>query len=197
MISAIPTRYAGCEFRSRLEARWAVFFDAIGVKWEYEPEGYELENGERYLPDFLLPNIGKGWMIEIKAGLSDTTREVYETLAKVAAHAGRNALLIAGQPHEMIAYYASEFQGPDLNFAYSAALTDGEAPIDGVYVWDHPYLFCRCTMCREVGIAFEGRSHRLCDCWNPSDRGHNFDDPLIVSAADAARSAKFEFGATA
>lgn len=48
---AIETRYKGYRFRSRLEARWAVFFDALGLKWEYEPEGFELPSG-RYLPDF-------------------------------------------------------------------------------------------------------------------------------------------------
>jgi hypothetical protein len=53
-ISAIPTNYAGCRFRSRLEARWAVFFDAMGIGWEYEKQGYRI--GRRnYLPDFYLP----------------------------------------------------------------------------------------------------------------------------------------------
>ncbi len=36
----IETKYKGCRFRSRLEARWAVFFDALGIKWRYEPEGF-------------------------------------------------------------------------------------------------------------------------------------------------------------
>ncbi len=49
---AIETRYKGYRFRSRLEARWAVFFDALGLKWEYEPEGFDLGDGVRYLPDF-------------------------------------------------------------------------------------------------------------------------------------------------
>jgi hypothetical protein len=56
-IQAIPTRYAGCHFRSRLEARWAVFFDTLGIRWEYEPQGYVGWNDERYLPDFLLPEV--------------------------------------------------------------------------------------------------------------------------------------------
>lgn len=51
---AIETMYNGYRFRSRLEARWAVFFDALGIKYEYEKEGYEME-GIRYLPDFWLP----------------------------------------------------------------------------------------------------------------------------------------------
>ena len=50
-IKAIETEYKGYKFRSRLEAKWAVFFDAMGLAWEYEPEGFELSAG-RYLPDF-------------------------------------------------------------------------------------------------------------------------------------------------
>ena len=60
-ITPIETYYNGCYFRSRLEARWAVYFDLCGIDWEYEPEGYEitLENGHKvkYLPDFVLHNI--------------------------------------------------------------------------------------------------------------------------------------------
>ncbi len=54
---AIPTEYKGYKFRSRLEARWAVFLDALGVKWEYESEGYYLGDGIYYLPDFRLHNV--------------------------------------------------------------------------------------------------------------------------------------------
>lgn len=53
MIEAIETSYAGYRFRSRLEARWAVFFTKLGIKWDYEPQGYEFD-GETYLPDFYL-----------------------------------------------------------------------------------------------------------------------------------------------
>lgn len=55
MIKAIETEYNGYRFRSRLEARWAVFFDAAGIEYQYEPEGFELSCGW-YLPDFYLPD---------------------------------------------------------------------------------------------------------------------------------------------
>ncbi len=55
-IKAIETIYNGYRFRSRLEARWAVFFDEANVKYEYEPEGFKTEDGICYLPDFYLPN---------------------------------------------------------------------------------------------------------------------------------------------
>lgn len=51
-IKPIETVYNGYKFRSRLEARWAVFFDSLGIKYEYEPEGYRLPSGDKYLPDF-------------------------------------------------------------------------------------------------------------------------------------------------
>ena len=67
MIKPIETVYNGYRFRSRLEARWAVFFDVLEIEYDYEPEGFDLD-GLWYLPDFWLPNLGQGgtW-IEIKA----------------------------------------------------------------------------------------------------------------------------------
>jgi len=56
-MQAIQTRYKGHRFRSRLEARWAAFFDAAGIHWQYEPEGYVLADGRSYLPDFYLPEL--------------------------------------------------------------------------------------------------------------------------------------------
>ena len=53
-IKAIETQYKGYRFRSRLEARWAVFFDSMGINYEYEPEGFSLSNASNYLPDFFL-----------------------------------------------------------------------------------------------------------------------------------------------
>lgn len=54
-IKPIETIYNGYRFRSRLEARWAVFFSEANINYEYETEGFDL-NGEWYLPDFWLPD---------------------------------------------------------------------------------------------------------------------------------------------
>jgi hypothetical protein len=51
MIKPIETAAFGRLFRSRHEARVACFLSHLGVKWEYEPQGFELPSG-RYLPDF-------------------------------------------------------------------------------------------------------------------------------------------------
>jgi hypothetical protein len=61
----IPTLYQGINFRSRNEARWAVYFDALGLAWQYEPEGYFV-NGRGYLPDFWLPELD--CFAEVKSG---------------------------------------------------------------------------------------------------------------------------------
>lgn len=55
-ISPIPTVYKGTSFSSRLEARWAVFFDLIGISWQYEPDTYDVGK-TAYRPDFWLSNM--------------------------------------------------------------------------------------------------------------------------------------------
>lgn len=68
-LKAIETRYQGCLFRSRLEARWAVFFDALDIPWEYEKEGYDLGEAGWYLPDFWLPQ--QQCFFEAKGSVAD------------------------------------------------------------------------------------------------------------------------------
>ena len=60
-MKAIETVRDGYKFRSRLEARWAVFFSELGIDYEYEKEGFELSWYTRdghfyYLPDFWIPS---------------------------------------------------------------------------------------------------------------------------------------------
>lgn len=91
---AITTRYKGYKFRSRLEARWAVFFDHLGIRWDYEPEGFELGNGLRYLPDFWLPDL-KTW-VEIKPGASDHAAR--EKASRLVSHTGCALFMSNGLP---------------------------------------------------------------------------------------------------
>lgn len=92
-IKAIETHYNGYRFRSRLEARWAVFFDALGIRWEYEPEGYVLPDGVRYLPDFWLPTFCGGMFAEVKPEGGDFTKAKALALA-----AGKLVWLCEGLP---------------------------------------------------------------------------------------------------
>lgn len=66
-VKPIPTTVHGVTTRSRLEARWIVFFQHAGIPWEYEPQAYRVA-GRGYLPDFRIrPHHGadQAWM-EIK-----------------------------------------------------------------------------------------------------------------------------------
>jgi hypothetical protein len=74
-MNVIETEYKGCRFRSRLEARWAVFFHALNLTWEYEAEGFILPNNDKYLPDFWLPEME--CFFEVK-GSTPTDSERYK-----------------------------------------------------------------------------------------------------------------------
>jgi len=63
-VRAIETPYQGYLFRSRLEAKWAVWFDSLGIEWWYERERVAIPTRNGYLPDFHLPQLGC-W-IEVK-----------------------------------------------------------------------------------------------------------------------------------
>lgn len=105
-LKAIQTRYNGYLFRSRLEARWAVFFDACGVEYEYEPEGYNLGNGLIYLPDFLLHDVdgrcSGDLYVEVKGQMSDSDAEKINRFAKLGmgksnrCEKSKTAILVVG-----------------------------------------------------------------------------------------------------
>ena len=81
-MKAIPTRYAGCHFRSRLEARWAVFFDRLGVAWQYEPEGYDLGGAGWYLPDFRVGTLDERTVWVDSKPLGDRVRALDTVLTR-------------------------------------------------------------------------------------------------------------------
>jgi hypothetical protein len=94
-IKAIETKYAGYRFRSRLEARWAVFFDVCGIEWEYEPEGFTVDTPRgriNYLPDFWLPQTGQ-WA-EVKGFLDTDGMHRLFALACGMAQCGRGRDLV-------------------------------------------------------------------------------------------------------
>jgi len=92
MLKPIDTVYNGYRFRSRLEARVAVFFDALGIAYEYEKEGFELPGAGRYLPDFWLPN-SDCW-VEVKAGTP--SREEDAKADRLCAYSERDVHFLTG-----------------------------------------------------------------------------------------------------
>lgn len=100
-IPAIPTLYRGVLHRSRLEARWARFWFALGIpEPHYEPQGF-VAAGIPYLPDFLVHlALGPLW-VEIKPDW-ETDPEGVEKWRKFAVRrpnpARTRAALFAGPP---------------------------------------------------------------------------------------------------
>ncbi len=165
-IKAIETHYKGYRFRSRLEARWAVFFDYLEISWEYEPEGFKTSAGP-YLPDFLL------WgdtFAEVKPECvleNGGTPQWLVKMEDVAGGTGFPVVLLAGAPRTRFyeAVYprgADDMQWEWLDFGASAKKKQA---------W---YLF--------DGRQTRPPSHMLEDFWYQR------------AASESARSARFEHG---
>jgi len=97
-IRAIETEYAGYLFRSRLEAKWAVFFDELELTWKYESEGYYVDTPrgrKKYLPDFWLEDTAQ-WG-EVKGHLdAEGMDRLYNLACGMAACHGGNDIVIFG-----------------------------------------------------------------------------------------------------
>jgi hypothetical protein len=139
-IKAIETMYNGYRFRSRLEARWAVFFNAIRMHYEYEMEGFSLPNGKSYLPDFYLPHLKV--YVEIKPSFDGLTENDLWKFDGFATNGEKQLLLIAGVPlsHEMYLInnhmpclediMADNFDGKDLIKEYKDCLDNYQRTVE-------------------------------------------------------------------
>lgn len=181
MIKAIETRYKGYRFRSRLEARWAVFFDALGIQWEYEKEGFDLGKHGWYLPDFWLPSLNC-W-VEIKGADADL-EEIRKCTILAAEH--RAVVLFCGLPGEDSFGRCYCF---DLSDSSSGFIDEGwectwgqcpDASISLLALWDRPRGFFSGPVYASLGMG------TLYDSISVND--------FIRNAYRAARSARFEHG---
>jgi len=77
-MAAIPTLYGGVQYRSRLEAKWAAFFDLVGWPYQYEP--FDLDG---WIPDFLL---GSKVLVEVKP-VTEFPQEIADEILASAEHA--------------------------------------------------------------------------------------------------------------
>lgn len=175
---SIPTRYNNRWFRSRLEARWAVMFDSIGVEYDYELDG-KILGGVTYLCDFWIPRL-KAW-VEIKPGkphadeISKANRLSLGSRCKVYVFDG--AIRVSQSAIYRVPEATSVWPiGPDFC---------GE---------DEGYSWCQCHQCGEFGIEFQGRSDRLsCACRKMGDRGHSTLSVALAMAYRQAMEQRFEF----
>lgn len=196
MLKAIETEYNGYRFRSRLEARWAVFFDTLEIEYQYEPEGFELKDGSRYLPDFYLPKVlkGSGCWVEIKPLTPKITGEVgeeiegdlfsgaiagFDKMLNLLDGIGQKGLIIYGQPYpdeHKIIYFNSDGEPDDYWQGFRMCLDRGHLVVG--------YDDCQ----RGFWNPFGSPDWTCYYCDNPaSDKIH----PFLMWAYTAARQARF------
>lgn len=153
IIKPIETVYKGYKFRSRLEARWAVFLDETGVPYCYEHEGFDLD-GTWYLPDFWLPE--SNHFIEIKPSpesFSTNERIRYWGLCfNLCKKLKRTVFLITGNP------FPNEFTLHRFR-PFSDLIQDEDE--DGTLFQQHKdevmsesgLVFAQCTSCGRMAIT--------------------------------------------
>lgn len=188
-IKAIETVAYGRRFRSRTEAKWAVFFTTLGVSWEYEPEGFEIE-GTRYLPDFRVwtPQ-GQPIWYEIK-GRNVVSEAKFELFCRST---DERAYMLSGEPidalktHEACPRCGSiqlfEEWDYDDEQAFNCFACDMETPGGGGHPLEHGG-FLGCSFRPHKGLILTPKSNlvRL--------------NRELKRAASAAASARFEHGET-
>lgn len=190
-ITPLETRYGGCRFRSRLEARWAVFFTRLGLDWEYEPQGFKVGR-ERlaYLPDFYLP--AQGLYVEVKPAFAK--RVDPEGVRRWEEFAGE---VVTTWPSHRAAIFCGPIPDPEKVDIAGPQWAGREWYDDGIYiVGDCCYAWCACPSGKHFDIQFEARGGRiLCGCERVyDDRYSSGNDPRILNAYAAARGARFEHG---
>lgn len=206
MLQAIETRYKGYRFRSRLEARWAVFFDTLGATWEYEAQGMKVSRRLfnpwanehfNYLPDFWLPKAEL--YCEVKGSLSsDELFNLLDAAASLSSNdgsgchdAGGHDLLLLGQIPEPKGNEMQRFpvrlhmHKGDLR-VLAWPIEDGCEGVYGTIANDTGEMLYSPDGVRSL---LQGRPHM--DAWKWS-RSRHFKHWL--KAFTAARSARFEHG---
>lgn len=171
VLKAIETQYKGCLFRSRLEARWAVFFDAMELDWVYEHEGYELGKYGRYLPDFYFPS--SDLYIEIKPP-RPSQRELLKPIA-LAKFFQKRVIVLAGSIPNEGRYIPTEI--------------DGENGI--LITWDK---LLECRKCNGIWLSSKDDcscSALVCDCSDDRCR-YPFEGERLLFSYMTASSARFE-----
>ena len=189
-MQAIQTEYNDYLFRSRLEARWAVFFDMMHIRWEYEPEGLILSDGSFYLPDFYLPDFHVYFEVK-RAGLKDTD-EGKEAIRKISDGIYNDSfagLICFGDPVDdnLTLFCQEEDDG-------GGGLYDGTVTIGIHPLTKDPCLLSYCDY-RERSFFDTWEHLQTIPCitaysYNYSD----FINAYVLDARRVARQARFEHG---
>ena len=92
-----PTVFNGIKYRSRLEARWAVFLSLHPLINELKYEPFQLKdetNGHTYTPDFEVSIHGTSLYLEIKPGV--VSKEAIEEILSWSCALDYNLVVLAG-----------------------------------------------------------------------------------------------------
>ena len=191
MIKAIETRYKGYRFRSRLEARWAVFFDALGLEWQYEAQGFEAD-GKGYLPDFEITDpSGNTIYAEVKGDKNGISGNRYDCERYGAfARACKSELVLLGSipiiANQVAFHPIIEAVGVGITKTL-ATFASPKAPYARVRGGD--ILSTLCDLKQQTFTDAANPDLWLVDC-RIADLTRFF--PAVVDAYNSARSARFE-----
>jgi hypothetical protein len=180
-IPAIPTLYAGVLFRSRTEARWAMFWDKLDIKWDYEPQGFVTASGDPYLPDFaVFPALGLLWA-EVKGSWQSDPEGVGKW---------RRFAVQRPQPSVSRAVLLSGAPAIDGQFLVAGGDDDQPDPLKGAWE-DDTQQWRPCVSGHHFDLTFPGRFHgKFVEDGCADDFGGPGEDRLRKAVA-AARSARF------
>lgn len=185
-MKAIETVYGGRRFRSRLEARWAVFFDTLGVPYVYEPEGYDFGT-HKYLPDFWLPDSEQ--FVEVKGVMSSVDREKIELLV---TNSGKD--VVVGLPN--MQFIIAENHQEDLEAGVGFGVVVHWSTLDGEI--DTSMFKCSSCGCVYFASEYENWSCPKCGTWKGRDHRIGYGNGWLWGEAEqakiAALSARFEYG---
>ena len=202
-VKAIETFYKGYHFRSRLEARWAVFFDTLGIPWKYEDEGFEKEvHGEtvRYLPDFFLPYRwgGGGFYVEVK-GDTNALKKDWEKHAEMHDFGGILPNFSGSYGEDKGLILLSEIPEPSNSKAYFHPILQHYKGLVKSYGSFTPHGFAVVWQSELASLLAIDPIHGLDSSGEDWDidthQVHTYrHHPTVVNAYAAARSARFEHG---
>lgn len=130
-----------------------MFFNALGIKYEYEPEGYDLGNGLYYLPDFWLPEQDCWVEVKGKRPLPGQKNQDLEKCAQLALQSRKPVyMLFDCAPLKVIRDENKELKvlNGNLRFHFTGSYSD-------------PWALGYCKACSCYTFGFYGDYCNLCD----------------------------------
>ena len=217
-IRAIETHYKGYRFRSRLEARWAVFLDAANIEYQYEVEGFKIGTCNEniyYLPDFFLPK--ENCYVEVKGtdeALFSDGKKIAYAVDFDASPCSRGLLILGDIPDPTrisfgnFPMFSYLWNRKSIQHEYAAFLPDihtgdkihlvigGNNILKEVFIYndiDNSDAICDENIPKKASTKCRWTLENLkaLDIYDPKSGGN-----LLLNAYTKARQARFEHGET-